>query len=90
MKIGIQFCCGLCQKGFSTGANLRVHVENVHKSVSGEGENRYKCEKCEKSFKFKKSLNFHNESKHERKMKLSTSIYDLVLIYVCLFHHHFQ
>ena len=31
----------------------------------------------------------YNQSSNLRTMNLSTSIYDLVLIYVCHFHHHF-
>ena len=46
--------CGTCHKRFLTAADLRIHFSRVH-----QGERKYWCSVCEKRYKSKVSLTYH-------------------------------
>ena len=48
------FNCELCQKGFVTKKDLRVHTEAVHLQVE-----KHKCELCDNTFYDKANLEKH-------------------------------
>ncbi len=49
-----KFVCELCGKSFNSDHNLKEHTVYVH-----QNERKFKCIKCEKTFKFKNALIRH-------------------------------
>ena len=43
--------CDVCQKYFSTEEKLKAHSLKIHIKTNPEGNNPYKCDNCDKSFK---------------------------------------
>ena len=56
------FVCHLCAKPISTKKLLNYHLTSVH----GEGERKFKCDQCEKTFVRASCLRQHVESHHLR------------------------
>jgi len=51
--------CPICGKSFTRYMNMQAHVRGTH-----EGERRYKCEECEKTFVYAQNLRYHRR-KHQ-------------------------
>ena len=69
--------CHICQKSYSSDANLKDHIKNVHQNE------QYPCENCGKIFKSKTYLKSHLKLAHldttqhfrqERKTLLSAKL----------------
>ena len=96
------FPCDLCEEKFVYRENLQLHVKVVHKKTGKKKYICELCkhEFNSNSNLNEHKKNRHHEEKREKckicdkeikagpSMKLSTSIYDLMLLYVCHFHHH--
>lgn len=54
--------CKICNKAFSSSANQKRHVANVHKN----SKNRRKCMECNKFFSKKNSFEYHLKTEHRR------------------------
>ncbi|KAM3181877.1 hypothetical protein ACTXT7_013491 [Hymenolepis weldensis] len=53
--------CNLCEKSFTRRANLRVHVDSVHKNPKS-----FECDICGKSFNQARYMKAHVEAVHEK------------------------
>ena len=54
--------CPICFKLFDKKSNMSRHVKQEH-----EQDGRYECDKCEKSYAAKISLNYHKKTQHSDK-----------------------
>ncbi|KAG5880071.1 hypothetical protein JTB14_034702 [Gonioctena quinquepunctata] len=63
--------CGICHKVFTTGTNLTQHSQKVH--VKESQNTSYHCAymNCQRSYKYKKNLNAHIASFHEKSKDIS-------------------
>ena len=56
--------CKLCQKSFTSKANLRNHLFAIH-NFHPEGTGKYQCKLCDKSFMTKGTLKIHVDKGHK-------------------------
>ena len=90
------FKCDSCEKRYVFRSHLLRHIRTIHENIKA-----FECEYCDKSFSTNQNLVAHLKTIHENIKAyncevckkcfgriLSTSIYDLVLLHVCHFHHH--
>ena len=56
--------CNICLKRFSKPAHCRVHMKHAHSE-----EDKFRCDKCEMTFKSEKGLNTHLKTSHENESK---------------------
>ena len=64
--------CTICEKKFKQRKDMRTHMLNIHginmyKAMYGnfECQDRFDCDMCDATFKYKKGLNAHVRLKHE-------------------------
>ncbi|XP_061104658.1 PR domain zinc finger protein 15 [Conger conger] len=54
------FKCEECDKMFSRKESLKQHISYKHSRNEPDLEYRFRCNTCEKAFRFENALNFHN------------------------------
>lgn len=60
------FKCEECAKLFSRKESLKQHVSYKHSRNEVDGEYRFRCGTCEKTFRIESALEFHNCRTGER------------------------